>query len=377
MSDATSPASATPNQPAGALTIQQAAQEMASRRAAAAQATTAPVAPEPAATDETDKPETAPVEVEADSIAETSEQPDADETTDAETDVEAQGDDPTGDYIELPDGTQIPVEEAVKAHQNFKALQARVTRKEQALAEERRALETERQKVTAEVSGYLERAKAEAEALAAEREKYAQKLKIVESRFTAGNDEFANVNWDELENTDPVAYAAKWAKYQRHQAALQALEAERREIEQQRSAEMERAMREARAKFQQTVAQNHSELLDPQRGPVLQQAMIRVAHEAGYSAQEIEQTLDPRVLVLWTKAAKWDLMEAERANATAKPTAPKPDATGTIKVVKARAARPMTIPAPKAALGRAQAAYNANPSRENALALMEAKRVAR
>lgn len=377
MSDATSPASATPNQPAGALTLQQAAQEMASRRAAAAQATTAPVAPEPAATDETDKPETAPVEVEADSIAETSEQPDADEATDAETDVEAQGEEPTGDYIELPDGTQIPVEEAVKAHQNFKALQARVTRKEQALAEERRALESERQKVTTEVAGYLERAKAEAEALAAAREQYAQKLKIVESRFTAGNDEFANVNWDELEATDPVAYATKWTRYQRHQAAKQALEAERREIEQQRAGEMERAVREARSKLQKYVADNHSELFDPQRGQVLQQAMLRTAYEAGYSKEEVEMSLDHRMFPIWIKAAKWDLMEAERANVTAKPTAPKPDATGTIKVVKARAARPTPIPAPKAALGRAQAAYNANPSRENALALMEAKRVAR
>jgi hypothetical protein len=376
MSETTSPASAlTPNQPAGALSIQQAAELLATRRTAAPAATTAPSAPEPPPQDETDKPETAPVEVEdADSTPDDTNEPEATEAEGAETDDE----EPSGDYIETPDGEKIPVEEAVKAHQNFKALQARVTRKEQALAEERRTLEAERQKVSGELGSYLAQVKQEAEQIAAAREQYAQKLKFVSERFAETDPELANVNWDELEQTDPVEYSRKWTRYQRHEAAKAALWQEQQQIQAERERDMGRAVQQARSQFQAFVAEKYPELIDPEKGQSHQQAMLKTAFEAGYTENEIAQTLDPRAVVLWRKAALYDQMVAQKSPVSAKPTtAPKPDATGKYQVVKARAARPNPIPAPKAALGRAQAAFNANPTRENATALMEAKRISR
>jgi hypothetical protein len=372
MSETNSPASAeTPNQPAGALTMQEAATLMATRSAAAREATTAQTAPEPAA-DETDQPEAAPVEVEdADS--------DANDANDLDAEGEAAETDDVGDYIETPDGEKIPVEEAVQAVKNFKALQARVTRKEQALAEERRTLEQERQKVNADLGGALARAKAEAEAIAAAREEYAQKLKFVTERFTEGEAEFANVNWDELEATDPIAYAAKWTKYQRHEAAKAKLWQEQQQIEAERNRDMQRFVQEARARFQAFAAEKYPELVDPEQGPIHHKAMLQTALDAGYTEQQIVNTFDPPALVLWRKAALYDQMMAQKSAVSAKPTAPKPDATGGFKVVKARAARPNPIPAPKAALGRAQAAFNQkeSPTIEDGLALLAARRAAR
>lgn len=374
MSETNGPASATPNQPAGALSFDDGLAVLASRHSAAPAATTE--RPDPgAAADETDQPETAPVEVEdADSTADDANEPAADEGEGGETDD-------VGDYIEMPDGEKIPVEEAVQAHKNWKALQARVTRKEQALAEERRALESERQKVNGELGGVLQRAQAETEQLAAMRADYAQRLEIVGKSMSAEDERFASTDWDKLADEDPVGFNREWAAYQRHEKRKATIEAEAARIRQEQAQATERAMREARGKFQAYAAEKFPDLFDPGKGQSLQAAMLRTAADAGYSEQDIANTLDPRALSLWYKASLYDQMIAEKSAATAKPTAPKPDASGAIRVVKVRAPRPNPIPAPAAALGRAKAAWNqkvqsGKATIEDAMALRRAEREA-
>lgn len=359
-----SPASATPNQPAGALSLQQAVEERIAQKAAAVQAPTAESVPEPAA-DETEQPEAAPVDVDdADSEAEDANEPE-----------EAEAEEDEGDYIETPDGEKIPVQEAVQAHKNFKALQARVTRKEQALAEERRALESDRQKVNGEYGS----AKAEREATAAAREEYARKLKIVDSSIGDDDKQWAAIDWQKLEDDDPIEAGRQWRAFERHEKRKVAIQREMQQVEAEHAKAMEQTVREARGKFQSFVAEKYPELIDPKEGSAHRQAMLQTALDAGYTPQEIEQTLDPRALSLWRKAALYDQMTAQKATVTAKPNAPKPDATGAFRVVKARGvSRPNVIPAPKAALGRAQAAFNqkASPSIEDGLALLKARREA-
>ena len=362
-----SPASATPNQPAGALSLQQAVEERIAQKAAAAEAPTAESAPEPAA-DETEQPEAAPVDVDdADSDAE-----DANEPEEAAAEEEDEG-----DYIETPDGEKIPVEEAVQAHKNFKALQARVTRKEQALAEERRAWESDRQKDKGEYGSELAAVRAEREALAARAQEYAHRLKIVDSSIGDDDKQWATIDWERLENDDPIEAGRQWRAYERHEKRKVAIQREMQQAEAEQARAMEQNVREARGKFQAAVAEKYPELIDPKEGSAHRQAMLQTALDAGYTPQEIEQTLDPRALALWRKAALYDQMKAQKTTASAKPNAPKPDASGAFRVVKARGvSRPNVIPAPKAALGRAQAAFNSNPSFENGLALEAAKRVA-
>jgi hypothetical protein len=376
-SDATSPASATPNQPAGALSLQQAVEERIAQKAAAVEAPTVESAPEPAA-DETEQPEAAPVEVDnADSEADDANEPEDEDQTEEAPDEEAEA---SGDYIETPDGQKIPVEKAVQAfvdqERNEKIkrdLQARVTRKEQALAEERRALESDRQKVNGEYSA----TKAEREAIAAAREEYARRLKVLDSGAANDDQAWSTVDWEKLEAEDPIEAGRQWRAFERHEKRKVAIQREMQQVEAEHAKAMERSVRDARSKFQSFVAEKYPELIDPKEGSAHQQAMLQTALDAGYTPQEIEQTLDPRALSLWRKATLYDQLSAQKATVTAKPNAPKPDANGSFRVVKARGvSRPNVIPAPKAALGRAQAAFNTNPSFENGLALERAKREA-
>jgi len=135
------------------------------------------------------------------------------------------------------------------------------------------------------------------------------------------------------------------------------------------------------------ITAKHAELLDPKEGSQKWAAMRETAEAAGIPANVILATLGQRhepgvpimdapVFELWRKATLYDALVAERTKATASGTAPKPDASGRIRVVKGSAPVYRPPPAASAALGRAQAAFNANPNQINSAALMRAKRIA-
>lgn len=397
---APAPAEAKPNH---GLSVADALAQMQANRASAAAPTPAETAEKPAAEASNPEPgETA----EANSVE--GEEPEAEATT--EETAEETTEEPSGEGVELaedsklvlPDGSEWTAKElaeGVLRHKDY-------TKKTQALAEGQRALAAEQQSFRDKAREFdtgmqAERAQlAEAtKAAQAEREKYAQTVDEVEKALNAQGAEWARIDWEAEAVRDPNGFPLKWARYQSWERAQAVTKAEKAELDAKRKADAETADKQsqetARTAWQahkqaleQHVASQHAELLDTEKGPAKLRAMMATAEAAGMpkevfiAAMGHAPTADvpvfhPAVFEFLRKATLYDGLVAEQSKVLASDKAPKPDASGKIRVVKAGAARYRPPSAPAAALGRAQAAFNANPSSSaNAVALMQAKRAA-
>lgn len=396
---APAPAEAKPNH--GPLTMMEAAAQFAAKRASASAPPPAEAAPEPAAE------ESNPANGEtAEATSVEGEAPEAEAATDEQTKA---AEEPAGDAMELGDDAELILPDGSKwtAKELAEGVlrQKDYTRKTQALAEERRQLDSARQEIAGKAKELetglgtrmteLER---ERDAMKAVREQYAAQVAQIGQMLNAQDAEWRKIDWPAERARDPQAAAAKWMDYQLHLQAVQDAEKERADLDAKSRGDAEaadKAAKEAatqawqarRAELHQHVAEHHGILKDPERGNQEWLAMAETAKAAGFPPEvilaTIGQTFDPNVPLmsapifeLWRKATRYDQITAQKTAALASPEAPKPDATGRIKVAKATAPRFRPPSAADATLGRAQAAFNTNPSVANAVALEQAKRTA-
>ncbi len=109
------------------------------------------------------------------------------------------------------------------------------------------------------------------------------------------------------------------------------------------------------------------------KAPKLTAAMVQTAKSLGYSDAEMVQTLDKRGFDLWWKATQYDLLTAKSSGVTQQAAkAPAAPPSG-VRIVKGNAPRPRALTAERGRLGGTTAAFNAAPTIENALAIMNAQ----
>jgi hypothetical protein len=335
------------------------------------------------------------------------EEPEAEATAD-ET-AEEVTEEPSGDGYELaedsklvlPDGSEWTAKElaeGVLRHKDY-------TKKTQALADERRTFDAERKSFQDKAREFDTGMQAERAQLAtalkeaqAQRDRYAQSVDEVEKALNAQGAEWAKIDWEAEAARDPNGFPLKWARYQSWERAQAVTKAEKAELDAKRKADAEAADKQSleaaqtawlnsRQALEQHIASQHAELLDPEKGGQKVRAMMATAEAAGmpkevfvaamgHAAHPEVPVMHPAVFELLRKATLYDGLVAEQSKVLASDKAPKPDATGKIRVMKAGASRVRPPSPSSAALGRAQAAYNANASPENAVALMQARRAA-
>ena len=396
---APAPAEAKPNR---GLSVAEAVAAMQATRESAAAPPPAEPVEEPAA--EASNPE--PGET-AEATSVEGAEPEAEATTD-ET-AEDVTEEPSGDGYELaedsklvlPDGTEWTAKElaeGVLRHKDY-------TKKTQALADERRTFDAERKSFVDKAKEFDTGMQAERAQLAtalkdaqAQRDRYAQSVDEVEKALNAQGAEWARIDWEAEAARDPTGYVRKWAQYQSWERAQAVTKAEKAELETKRKADAEAADKQSqeavanawhasRQALEQHIASQHAELLDAEKAPAKLRAMMATAEAAGmpkevfvaamgHQARADVPVMHPAVFELLRKATLYDGLVAEQSKVLASDKAPKPDATGKIKVVKAGASRARPPSPSSAALGRAQAAYNASSTPENAVALMQARRAA-
>lgn len=191
---------------------------------------------------------------------------------------------------------EVTLDELIKSYQ----LGTDYTKKSQAVAEERKAVEAERQRI--EEARHL-------------RDQYAERLQVIEQML---NQQPETENLDYLKENDPIGYAVKVAEMSQREKQLAQVQAERQRI----MAEQQREQNERLAQIVQSEAQKLAEAIpeyaDPQKGDVVRRELREFGLKAGFTEQELASVYDSRhVLTLW-KAAQYDKLQAAKPGITKK-----------------------------------------------------------
>lgn len=230
---------------------------------------------------------------------EAEESEDDDEAEDEESEEESEEDEEEADegeeeaetiYTVKVDGedVQVTLEELTKGYSRT----SDYTRKTQAVAEQRKTLETE----------LVE--------LREQREQYGQRLELLEEALKSQQPQ--EPDWEKLQATDPQQFSVEFARWQRQQQKLQAVQQERLRVSEQQQ-------QDAVLRYQEMIQTEQAKLREAV--PEWQDAetektalkQIRGYLETEYHASEadIASITDHRFLLMARKAMLWDELQAK------------------------------------------------------------------
>ena len=186
------------------------------------------------------------------------------------------------------------------------------TKKTQALAETRKAVEAEKAAIE------------EAKQL---RQTYAERLQAIEQIL---GKEVAKENLDELKETDPIGYAIKVAERTEKEKQLMAIKAEQQRIAMQQQAEQQQAIQAHLAQAQTQLKQMIPDFADEVKAEVLKKDIRAYAKSVGWTDDDIAQIIDPRAVKSLYDGMMYQKLVANKGAATKKvQNAPKVIKAGT------------------------------------------------
>lgn len=204
---------------------------------------------------------------------------------------------------------QVPLSELLKGYSRTEDYKAKTA----AVAEERRQVEAERQRVGAE-----------------EAAKYANQLEEATNLFAQYDpvlQEAAKIDWAELKRTNPAAFVQAQDAVQERYAAIQQMQAQAQAVRQQATqqqqavAEQERVQR-FDAAAEKIIADN-PELADEAKFKEFAGSAVETLKGYGFAPEQIVDVLDDRVLRLADDARKWRAHEAAQKSLPEKRVVPK------------------------------------------------------
>jgi hypothetical protein len=191
---------------------------------------------------------------------------------------------------------EVTLDELIKSYQ----LGTDYTKKSQAVAEERKVVEAERQRI--EEARYL-------------RDQYAERLQVIEQML---NQQPETENLDYLKETDPIGYAVKVAELSQREKQLAQVRAEQARIYEQQQREQQEQLGQVVQAESRKLAEVIPEYADPQKGETLRRELREFGMKAGFSDQELANVYDSRaVLTLW-KAMQYDKLQSAKPGITKK-----------------------------------------------------------
>lgn len=179
------------------------------------------------------------------------------------------------------------------------------TRKTQAVAEERKGVDAERQKVLAE------------------RQTYTQNLARFQAQLEGALQEQSKTDWQALLRSDPVAYLEQQHLAQTRQAQLQQVQQETARVQAIAQAEAKQAYEAHIADQQRVLLAKLPEWSDAGKANADKAALREYLANEGYDADAINSIADARAVMLARKAMLYDRM-VEKASAAAKKVATLP-----------------------------------------------------
>lgn len=238
------------------------------------------------------------------------------EEVDYEVDEEVSEIETSPSYTVKIDGEEIEVN--LDELRNGYQRQADYTRKSQSLAEQRKAYE------------------ANLQAVQQEREQYAHILGNMVQNQNAELSRYANIDWAELKDTDPMEYMEKRLEYQEAKEKISELQNERIRVQQQTESEMAQFLQEKLQKEAELLAQALPQYTEP--GSNFKDELRNYALGLGFSPQDIDGIADHRVILVLHKAMMQDKGSKVPANKSKK-AAPRVVKAGTPQTKAQRSRR--------------------------------------
>ena len=226
-----------------------------------------------------------------------------------ETDEVEYDEEPKPRYKVKASGEEVEVEldELIKGYQQG----ADYTKKSQALAEQRKALEAER--------NHLEYVKQE-------RQAYAQKLQALDSFLSQQNQ---GVNLDVLKETDPIGYAVAVAEQSQREKQLAVVRNEQQRLAQQQQSEHHASLQNHLRQESEKLTSLIPELATAQ-GDAVRKQIRDYAKSVGWSDQELSSVYDSRAVHTLYKAMKYEQLQQSKPELNKKlQSAPKMMRSGT------------------------------------------------
>jgi hypothetical protein len=181
---------------------------------------------------------------------------------------------------------EVELDELINGYQRSKDY----TQKSQALAEQRKAIDAERQ--------HLEHVKQE-------RMAYAQKLQALDSFLSQQN---RGEDLEVLKDTDPIGYAVKVAEQSQREKQLAVVRAEQQRIAQQQQAEQQQTLQNHLKAESEKLASVIPELNTP-KGDAIRKEIREYAKSVGWSDQELSSVYDHRAVLTLYKAMKFEQLQ--------------------------------------------------------------------
>lgn len=215
-----------------------------------------------------------------------------DETTEEQSELEEETEEeekPAEVYTVKVDGKEIEVtlDELQKGYSRTQDY----TRKTQQIAETRKAVE------------------AEAAAIRAEREQYAQLLGALKQQLESAE---APPDLDRLYNEDPIEWVRQRELLRDKQEKLAAIQSEQARLsqltEQQRAKELQAHL----ASQQEALIQAVPEWKDPKKAQAEKALLVEFGKKIGFSDEELKNVYDHRAVIALRKAALYDQMMSKR-----------------------------------------------------------------
>jgi hypothetical protein len=191
---------------------------------------------------------------------------------------------------------EVTLDELIKSYQ----LGTDYTKKSQAVAEERKAVEAERQRI--EEAKYL-------------RDQYAERLQVIEQML---NQQPETENLDYLKETDPIGYAVKVAELSQREKQLAQVRAEQARIAEQQQREQQEQLGQVVQAESRKLAEVIPEYADPQKGETLRRELREFGLKAGFSEQELANVYDSRAVLTLYKAMQYDKLQSAKPSITKK-----------------------------------------------------------
>jgi len=166
------------------------------------------------------------------------------------------------------------------------------TKKTQNLAEQRKAVESERTKI---------------EEAAKLRDTYAQRLQVIEQMLTQPTEDLTA-----LKDNDPVGYAIKVAENMEREKQLAAVRAERESVQAKQVAENQERLKSHIAQEAERLRSAIPDFSDEVKGEVIRKEIRDYAKSVGWSDQELSQVYDHRAVLTLYRAMQFDKLQKSK-----------------------------------------------------------------
>ena len=226
-----------------------------------------------------------------DSDAESDESEYSDESEVEQEDGEDESEEPQRYRVKAAgEDREVTLDELIKSYQ----LGTDYTKKSQAVAEERKAVESERHAVQ------------EAKAM---RDQYAQRLELIEQMI---NQPQQAEDLDYLKETDPIGYAVRVAEMSQKEKQLAQVRAERDRISQQQEYDKQQQMRQMVAAESEKLVAAIPEFADPSKGESIRKDIRTYGKQMGFSDEELANVFDSRAVLTLFKAMQYDKLQSSK-----------------------------------------------------------------